>query len=201
MNFDDFKQWMDAAQAAFPSLKQWLGGQSVDDRKATWKLWRSTMDDVSLDKGHKALEKLIANVKLQPFGGKWEQLPGIILGLCGAMSALPKGRRDCICGGTGIVLVGVKYQANTFDQNPLRVIQINGLDHCGPIGAACLCSVGEWVNESRQRKYDHASGPKMLPKYDPKRMTVWHGTDLIFKDALEEQERRMMAQTVLDFGP
>lgn len=213
MSFDEFMNWLKAAQTAFPSLKQWLGGHSEDGRKATVKVWRETLSDISFDKGMKAIDKLVAEVKLHPFGNKWEQLPGIVIGLCGAMSAQPKGDKRCICNGTGIVMVGIKYEAKTFDGNPLRVIQIDGLDHCGPIGAQCLCPVGEWVNACRQRKFDSATGPKLLPVYDPKKMTVWHGSDLIFKPAIEERDRQMMAHAMtvfdgvsydqgsLDFGP
>lgn len=199
MTYDDFKTWMDSAQVAFPSLKQWLGGQSVDDRKSTWKLWRNTINNVSLDSAMAALDKVLANPKLQPYGGKWEQFPGTILGLCSSSSVQPKGRKECICNGTGIVLVGVKYRAKTFDGEPLRLIQINGETYCGPIGAACLCDVGIWINACREKKFDPNTGPKLLPKYDIKTMSVWHGTDMIFKPAIEERDRAMMSQAFMDF--
>lgn len=199
MQFDDFKTWMTEAQSAFPDMRKWLGGQSPDARKDVWKTWRKAMDGVRLDAGLAAIDKIVGDAKLQPFGGKWDQLPGIVIGLCAGSNGRPKGDKRCICFGEGIVTVGVKYQAETFDGNKLPVIEIDGVKHCGPIGAACLCPVGKWVNECRARKYDATTGPKLLPAYDPKRMTLWRGTDLVFAPAMEERDRLSMNQAMIDF--
>ena len=198
MTFDEFGEWMKDTQQAFPDLRAWMHSQA-DKGKGLWKPWRQSMEGLSLSAAAAAVEKMLGNVGLQPKYGKWDQLPGIVIGLCAGSSARPKGAKDCICHGEGIVTVGVKYQAKTFDGNPMRVIQIDGVDHCGPLGVACLCAVGEWVNDCRSKKYDSTTGPKMLPVYDPKRMTIWQGTDLIFAPAIEERDRKMMAQSMLDF--
>lgn len=199
MTYEEFKPWMQAVQSSFPDLRKWMAAQSDDGRKEVWKSWRKALSDVSSSHAMSAIDKIVGDSKLQPFGGKWDQLPGIVLGLCAGSSGRPKGDKRCICFGEGIVTVGVKYQAETFDGNKLPVIEIDGVKHCGPIGAACLCPVGKWVNECRARKYDATTGPKLLPAYDPQRMTLWRGTDLVFAPVIEERERLSMSQAMIDF--
>jgi len=198
VKYDDFGEWMKAAQVTFPKLKPWMKTQPEAGR-GLWKVWRTAMEDISFDAAMTALDVMVADSSKQVFGDRWDTLPGIVIKLCAGQKVQPKGERKCICAGTGIVLVGIKYQAVTFDGHPLRVIQIEGQDHCGPIGAACLCAMGEWVNTCRERKFDTNTGPKLLPKYDPKRMTVCAGSDTIFGPVLAEQERAMMAQAMMDF--
>lgn len=199
MDFNHFKTWMTEAQSQFPDMRKWLGNQSDDARKDVWKTWRKALEEVSLEAATAALDKMVSDVKLQPFGGKWDTLPAIVLGLCAGASSKPHGRKDCICHGGGLVMVGVIYQAVTFDGNPLPVFEINGEKVCGPICAACLCPVGRWVNECRRKRFDSASGPKMLPDYDPKKMRMVKGHDSVFAPAIEERDRQMMAQAMLDF--
>lgn len=199
MEFDDFKEFMNAAQSTFPSLKTWLGRQSADNRKATWKAWRKTLGAVSLDGGLAAIDKMLANAKLQPYGDKWEQFPGKLLELTVSSSQKPKGVKKCICGGDGIVMVGIKYQASTFDGNPLRQFRKEGRTLCGPIGAACRCPVGIWINDCRRKKVDPTMGPRLLPDYDPRRMELVSGDDDIFAPAIERQERENLQQAVMQF--
>jgi hypothetical protein len=199
MEFDDFKQFMDAAQTTFPSLKKWLGQQSADNRKATWKSWRKTLGGVSLDSGLSAIDKMLANAKLQPYGDKWEQFPGKLLELTVGTSHRPKGVRKCICGGDGMVMVGLKFQGMTFDGNPLKQFQKGDQTLSGPICAACLCPMGVWVNDCRRKKVDPAMGPRLLPEYDPRRMVIVNGTDDLFAPAIAERERLSMSQAMIDF--
>lgn len=199
MTYDEFKAWMSETQSAFPDMRRWLGAQSPEARKDVWRTWAKTLRDSSLSSATAAVEKMVGDAKLQPFGGKWDQLPGIVLGLCAGTSGRPKGDKRCICFGEGIVTVGVKKPVLTFDGNKLPVIEIDGEQHCGPIGVACLCPVGKWVNDCRSRKYDATSGPKLLPVYDPNAMTLWRGTDLVFAPAMAEQERLQMSQAMIDF--
>lgn len=192
MNFDDFKTWMNSAQSAFPSLKQWLGQQSADARKETWKQWRKVLDSVSLDVGQQAIDRIVRDNKLQPFGGKWEQLPGIILGLCSGATSRPKGVNRCICHGEGIVLVGVRKPVLTDGGNPLRQFQHSEGVLWGPIGAACLCPVGKWLNRCREQPKEPGRQPMPLPVYDPKLMVCIGKDDDIFKPAIEQDEQTAM---------
>lgn len=194
MEFDDFKTWMRATQDSFPSLRQWMIGQP-EGGKSLWKTWRQALGGVSLDAATAAVQKMLETTI--PY--RWDQLPGIVIGLCVSGSSKPKGDRRCICNGDGIVEVGVLYQAKTFDGNPLPIIWVRGQQACGPIGAACLCPVGKWINVCRERKFDSAIGPRMLPVYDPKKMIVCSRADTVFAEQIEREERTILNQACQAF--
>lgn len=202
MEFDDFRNWMKATQESFPSLRTWMLKQP-ENGKALWKSWRQALGRVTFDAATTAIEKMLENNALQPKFGAWDQLPGIVIGIAGGSSAKPKGVKKCICGGDGVVLVGFRNRMLSFDGNELRRIEINGEMHWGPVGVACLCPVGTWMNECRQRKVDKDQGPRTMPVYDPERMTMWNGVDDVFSARLkvEREEERLasMRQATLVF--
>lgn len=198
MNFDDFGEWMRTAQTTFPKMKSWLKTQPEQGR-GLWKTWRKVMNDVSLEMALAALDRMVADSSKQVFGDRWDTLPGIVISLCVSGGAKPKGDRKCICGGDGIVQVGMLFPCDTFDGNPLRGFSREGEDLWGPIGAACLCPVGSWINDCRQKKVDSAMGPRLLPVYKPQHMRLLNGQDDIFAAQLAEKERQSLSQVLMQF--
>jgi hypothetical protein len=200
MTFDEFKGWMLKAQDDFESLRTWMNKQSKDAQRKVWSTWSKTLRDVPNGPALEAIDRMVADTKLQPFGGRWEQLPGIVIGLCAGVSSRPKGNSHCICHGTGIVLVGSKRPAKTIDGSDLRAFDIDGVTHYGPIGVNCLCPLGKWISEcERKSKVNAETGPRIRPEYDPKRVTLAKGIDTVFAPALEERDRQMMSQTLMEF--
>lgn len=190
MNFDDFGIWMRETQRAIPAISAWLKTQE-NSGKGVWKVWRIALDGLDLKTATEAVQRIVKDPKLQVWGNRWDQFPGQVVQLCGSQKQQPRGDRKCICQGDGIVEVLVAGRVNTNEGNPLRCWEIDGGVWSGPIGAACLCPKGRWVNAHRNEKF---------PDYTHRGMRVYHGTDDIFAPRLESEERASMQQAMLDFN-
>lgn len=70
MNYDEFTQWLDAAQIAFPNLGTWIA--SLPNSTATMQLWQKTLETTN---AYAAAEVIIDWHRTGERPVKWEDWP------------------------------------------------------------------------------------------------------------------------------